>query len=199
MTDRPIIFSGEMVRAILADRKTQTRRVIKPQFNHKFGSGVPHGYDRFGVHVDIALIEPHPMFGGWAYLFCPYGKAGDRLWVRETWGVLGTSVCYRAYGEFTQDDRDLGYTCKWRPSIFMFRDLSRITLEIVSIQAERLQDISEQDAIAEGIEQKEPNHVVGARYRFGQLWNSINRKRGFGWEVNPWVWVIEFKRIEVPK
>lgn len=85
---------------------------------------------------------------------------------------------------------------RWRPLIFMPRWASRILLEVTGVRVERIQDISEEDAVAEGIEPKEPNHVVSSRYRFGQLWNSINRKRGFGWDTNPLVRVIEFKVLK---
>lgn len=206
MTERPILFSGEMVRAILEGRKTQTRRVIKPQFNHKWGSGVPHGYDKFGVHVDIPLIDPHPMFGGWAYLFCPYGKAGDRLWVRETWAQLCEAdeltgecdVAYRA-DDWPEDESGPDYkTNTWRPSIFMPRWASRITLEIEQVSVQRVQDIGDSSCEAEGVSLANASIPGYLRKRFQILWDSINAKRGFPWSSNPWVWVISF-RLAAPQ
>ena len=152
MKERPILFSGEMVRAILDGRKKQTRRVVK--------------------------LATFPNI-----FKCPYGKPGDRLWVRETFMPmphLNAKVFYRA------TDRLVGG--RWRPSIFMPRALSRITLEITAIGCEPLNDISENDACWEGIQIPEDHDYIGA-YR--NLWESIN---GVGsWEKNPWVWVIVFK------
>lgn len=141
MKERPILFSGEMVRAILEGRKTQTRRVIKPQPDSarnsvfvKSGFETKHGYE----------------------IKCPYGQPGDRLWVRETWGLWDTDpkdgperakIFYRATDE---NRRDLRYQ-RWRPSIHMPRWASRINLEITNIRIERVQDITEEDAKAEGL------------------------------------------------
>ena len=181
MKERPILFSGSMVRALLDGRKTMTRRVCKE---------LDHTAERLAVE--------------WASTHCPYGVPGDRLWVRETWrnGTpmlngpdLNGAVAYRA------DYPDSGHLIKWRPSIFMPRRASRITLEIVSVRVERVQDISEADAKAEGVRQPVPGswyrHVKRDCYRCGfeALWDSINAKRGYGWDVNPWVWIIEFKQI----
>ncbi len=199
MTEKPILFSSEMVRAILEGRKTQTRRVIKPQFNHKWGSGVPHGYDKFGVHVDIPLIKPHPMFGGWAYLFCPYGKAGDRLWVRETWTDLtDTFTQENAFLKYRADAIGCEDSYSWKPSIFMPRWASRITLEIERISVQRVQDIGDDSCEAEGVSLANASIPGYLRKRFQILWDSINDKRGFPWSSNPWVWVIFF-RLAAPQ
>jgi len=175
MKERPILFSGPMVRAILEGRKTQTRRVVKPQPAHIPG---------IGTVLNIDTITGRA---------CPYGNPGDRLWVREAWAhrrwMLGDAspnptTVYRADGE------DLKGCARWRPSIHMPRWASRIALEVVSVRVERLQDISEEDAKAEGID-----WVIGYRSRiplFSALWERIN---GLGsWNANHWVWVVEFKR-----
>lgn len=161
MTERPILFSGPMVRAILDGRKTQTRRVAK---------------DR---------DKP-----------CKYGIAGDRLWVRETWqSAAAMGVCHASDDYFVYRATDPDWeTCEgwqWRPSIFMPRKASRITLEITDVRAERLQDITNKDARAEGL----ARGTVYPRMWFEDLWDSINAKRGFGWDVNPFVWVITFKKV----
>ena len=128
---------------------------------------------------------------------CPYGKPGDKLWVRETWGLYDTepkdgpenaTVFYRA----TDGGRyDLRYQ-KWRPSIFMPRWASRITLEMVDVRIERLQDMSEGDVYKEGCIVC-PKTDMRPFVVFETLWDSINVKRGFGWDKNPWVWVVSFK------
>ena len=157
---RPILFSGPMVRAILSGAKTQTRRVITPQPDARLRWGLAGWEDVHG--------RPLP---------CRYGAPGDLLWVRETWGIAGefgdgTAHTYRA-----TDDRN---GIIWRPSIFMPRALSRITLKITDVRVERIQDISEPDEAAEGVE----------RHTFAALWNAINAKRGYSWERNPWVWAL---------
>lgn len=187
MDAKPIIFSGEMVRAILDGHKTQTRRVIKPQFNQTWGAGVRNqDPDYFSVHVDIK--EPD---GEWRWLRCPYGKAGDILWVRETWAHVDGAIWYAADGiDIPRNDG-----VKLRPSIHMPRWASRITLEITNVRVERLFDISQEDAKAEGVSIEATRTLthVGA---FAITWDAINKKRGYGWEggTNPWLWVVEFRR-----
>lgn len=161
MRERPIIFSGEMVRAILEGKKTQTRRVMKPDWVRALDLGEPED-----------LVS--------AVTQCPYGQVGDRLWVRETWHRHDDDImCYRA------TEICIGFA-QWKPSIFMPRKYSRITLEIVNIRVERVQDITFLDAIAEGVDIDWPER----NYRL--LWNRINSKRGYGWDVNPWVWCLTF-------
>jgi hypothetical protein len=216
MKEKPILFSGPMVKAILEGRKTQTRRIMKPQ------PGLTYGFI-YKIRMESG-IPPK----------CPYGKIGDHLWVRETWADVNTpdgpAICYRAdssymyWRDFSKEfgpDYGAGpsmnyekypgnYTMwwedllsgeeghGWKPSIHMPRWASRITLKIIDIRVEGLQDITEDDAITEG--SKEPSLVptvggcLSERDVFAKLWDSINEKRGYGWNTNPWVWVIEFER-----
>lgn len=156
-------------------------------------------------------------------LHCPYGGPGDRLWVRETFnrtdpGGLNGLYYYRADTGFPWGDAYIGIEA-WKPSIFMPREASRITLEITDVRLERVQDISEADAIAEGLYKFSGRQLCGmpevdtwdgrnffyhpdtraARFDYWNLWDKINAKRGFGWDKNPWVWVITFKRILQPE
>ena len=203
MKDHPILFNGAMVRALLAGSKTQTRRVVKndpgPYWNPQVGIYNPlviesGGYEAPGPEIYGASDELHGRK-------CPYGQPGDRLWVRETFGYnpdhpgILAHCCYRADPGHEHDG------IAWKPSIHMPRAASRILLEIVSVRVERLQDISEKDARAEGVT-IEDRHMAG--YCAGQflppsirayrdLWESIS---GDGsWGANPWVWVVEFKRV----
>jgi len=174
--ERPILFSGPMVRAILEGRKTQTRRLFNGRAKWHF----------IESHGDLSI--------------CPYGHPGDRLWVREAHHVLragnvdgsGREIVYRA------DDPDFPYG--WTPSIHMPRWASRIDLEVTGVRAERLQEISDEDARAEGIVNKHggwnaSETVYGVNYTgpFSHLWESINGPGS--WDANPWVWVIEFQPI----
>ena len=201
VAERPILMSGAMVRAILAGRKTQTRRVVKlhpcvqlePLFPTVRGS-------KCEFH-DAKIGDPHnrttPHLIDEAR--CPYGEPGDRLWVKETFKENDppSGYIYRA------SDSDYGCTPKkpWKPSIFMPRNASRITLEIVSVRVERLQAISPEDARAEGCGTEEIPWKAGPELHenpwvatYARLWESIN---GAGsWDANPWVWVVEFKRVE---
>lgn len=200
MSEKPILFSGEMVRAILAGNKTQTRRVVKPQPVGDNGSGrwsfVASSTERASVDTwDFNIIDEtgnvytergveHSLV---SRLKSPYGLSGDRLWVRETWSLADDDLWYRA-------DTDEPERIRWKPSIFMPRWASRIMLEVVSVRVERLQNISEEDAEAEGIA---PWADGGYRPAFHLLWNTINLKRGYPWSESPWVWVVEFRRVEV--
>lgn len=193
MKERPILFSGPLVRAILKGRKTQTRRVVKP---------IPQMVSDKNIATwdgDAAVLMRLLDKAGRT---CPYGGSGARLWVRETFRLFDSSECacydhcncmsyhgkpvYRA----TADDGE----SKWTPSIHMPRWASRITLEITNVRVERLQDISESDANSEGcmLEPFDQDWTQCRRW-FMELWESIN---GAGsWDANPWVWVIEFKRV----
>lgn len=217
MRERGMIFNGEMVRAILDGRKTQTRRPVK----------FPH-IDRDAM-CELSGNELAGELSAGNYRNCPHGKPGDRIWVRETWGVVSheldedgriqpwepdrpaTSIhempfgngyysghaIYAADGGFTWGDDD-GYedgrSC-WKASIHMPRAASRITLEITGVRVEQLRDLSEEDAKSEGV--SPAGGVLSGwehRINFRELWMSIYGSDN--WEANPWVWVIEFKRIE---
>lgn len=192
MTERPLLMCGEMVCATLreVDPKTQTRREVNPQPSRTLHQG----------KGDLACwFEKSYHSETWK---CPYGKPGDRLWVRETFcdiplrsGKMG--FAYRADGESAFDQIEEGYDWlgKWKPSIFMPRVASRITLEIVKVRVERLQDISEQDAKTEGVEPNNKWPLSSSKYRRGfiDIWESINGNGS--WAKNPWVWVMEFKRL----
>ena len=191
MKERPIIMGAESVRAILEGRKTQTRRVIKPQ--PKF-IGAPN--------VPFKTDDANPK----GIINCPYGNVGDRLWVRET--VFVETFHQQSDEELERDgfNPNIGVwvyradnhdyptiTANWTSPMFMPREASRITLQITDIRVERVQDITEEDAIAEGVESF--NTVASYSY----LWDSLNAKRGYPWENNPWVWVISFKRVHNQK
>ena len=212
--ERPILFSGPMVRAILEGRKTVTRRVMKHQ-PHEDASVTVEKYnaavvDRHGEE------QPGPeVFGAWwsdgeRGCVCPYGQPGDRLWVRENFGEI-YDYCdhpempgcpsefwhiewkYRADGELEMGSQD-GVFTGWKPSIHMPRIASRILLEVTDVRVERLQDISDADALAEGCSHKDMRHGDRLASVFARLWESIN---GAGsWGANPWVWVVEFRRIQ---
>ena len=198
MKERPILFKAPMVRAILDGAKTQTRRVVKQ--------------DRDGL-LDC---RPTPAWDAfWKCVACPYGKPGDRLWVRETWradawfdGNAPNDIPDSAYIAYVSGRHAVAWPAamgKVRASIHMPRWASRILLEVTDVRVERLQDISEADAQAEGIEYSErfAGYCIGEaehynshdpRLSYASLWESIN---GAGsWAANPWVWVIEFRRIE---
>ncbi len=189
--ERPIIFSGNIVRAILDNRKSQTRRVIKPQPTSEiFWSQLQNGkYYPF-------TKEKHA-YGNSMMLKSPYGyHKGDKLWVRETWREDAiqyehrkTQISYKADSQAIINGKPL--TFKWKPSIHMPKWASRITLEITDIRVERVQEISALDCRKEGAS---PEIVIGVKQEFKTLWNSINEKRGYGWDKNPYVWVISFKK-----
>lgn len=169
-----------MVRAILGGGKTQTRRVVKiPMYCRNTGCELTPG--ELTVH-EINSVDT----------LCPHGGPGNRLWVKETFNNCGGKPFYKADGEMHKD-------WKWKPSIFMPRLASRITLEITGVRVERLNEISEEDAQSEGsiswwlesARDRLPDSKAKTAYR--QLWESING--GGSWDKNPWVWVIQFKRL----
>lgn len=200
-----------MVRATLAGVKTQTRRACRDQ-----------SANEYKFVTDMKTIPTGPLYTGWAKdcgqsfvlpTKCPYGQAGDRLWVREAWCMPAGDrhVIYRA----DWSDADIaasksmrryfsGITraypdSHWRPSIHMPRKHCRLLLQVTAVRAERLQEISERDARAEGIDAVSlsdlPRQATWSRRQdFAQLWDSLNLKRGYGWGTKPWVWVIEFKQ-----
>ena len=222
MVERPILFSGPMVRAILEGRKSQTRRVVKPQ-------AWAYAPDALGQAQMFPRRGPEDFGDPGKPIRCPYGQPGDRLWVRETWCPLDrdgwwhssepsdayyeiggvprrNGVAYLAdssrSGKEDEESRrcrlDFGY--KWRPSIHMPRRASRISLEVTAVRVERLQDITPSDAVEEGVfsdpdayttEPSMPYPIA----TFKKIWDSINAKRGYPWESNPWVWVLAFSPI----
>lgn len=229
MTERGMIFNADMVRAILNGRKTQTRRImnVQPESNqfgllHITSSTKRSDIGKYhwaesnatGNHVRSKLFS------------CPFGAVGDRIWVRETWGVVSHELdedgriqpwtpdrpataihempfgngyysghaIYAADGDFTWGDDD-GYedgrSC-WKPSIHMPKAASRILLEITGVRVERLRSMSQDDARAEGVIAASGPMEAGLAFR--ELWDSIYGEES--WKANPWVWVIEFKRVE---
>lgn len=220
VTERPIIFSGPMVRAILEGRKTQTRRVTNPQpeLDLIASKHSPTGFFD-GDYMDATITNP---------VKCPFGAAGHKLWVREAWApgddMFKTHQCeppefvwFRADDSLRGVDRQNSATAdmrrpRWRPSIHMPRILCRVVLRIVSIEPQRLQAITDDDCIDEGIDpETDPNwahaeHMkIGGvqieagseeRHAFRCLWDGLNASRGFGWRDNPWVWKITFKRVK---
>lgn len=221
MKERPVIFNSEMVRAILDGRKTQTRRVIA---NVGPDNCIPlqkPTKTKDGIYTHVMDAPGHGL--------CPFGRVGDRLWVRETFAILGNedgcpidwegnlikgdekhaariykASCWQEpgnYGLWSIPDRDTQYEGAWRPSIHMPRWASRILLEITGVRVERLNDISHEDAKAEGCCYGRgggvPDFAVTPADHFPTLWASIYGVEN--WRANPWVWVIEFRRVEVEK
>jgi len=205
--ERPILMSTDMVKAILEGRKTMTRRVMKPQPDNELTMYSLNG--AINWRDELLNLDEYP-YGN--YTGCPYGQVGDRLWVRETWddmvclastekgkGKGESNPLYKASADSTELKIMQGH---WKPSIFMPRWASRITLEITGVRVERLQEIDSWDCIYEGIHQKFFNpqyNIVTDKPNsklildFHTLWDSINAKLGFGWDTNCFVWVIEFK------
>ena len=219
--ERPILFNGAMVRAILAGHKVQTRRAIKPQpQSHEIGAHM--------ISPGTALLGCLAHAGVGDRWECPFGQPGDRLWVRESFTDLrGTGIQHRPHldgpiqryaysadtlpgsaGDLARKD----YGIKWRPSIHMPREACRLVLEITAVRVEQLQAISKEDALAEGLHryahnwrdseyplpdvayeawQGAENRYSCPRHAFRDLWLST----GGDWDGNPWVWVIEFKQV----
>ena len=206
MSEKPIIFSTESVQAILENKKSQTRRVIKPR----------------------PPQELSPMFSDTVIRRAPY-KPGDVLWVRETWHKTsayyqrsckddynvpcaacgncedrGIKYFYKADGETIQvynlkgtfDEIGKADGLKWKPSIHMPRDAARIFLRVTDVRVERLQDISESDCVKEGIPCNPCHSHHPLKTQFAVLWETLNAKRGYGWNENPFVWVCEFNLLE---
>ena len=196
MSDRPILFSGPMVQALLREieepgaGKTMTRRVLKPQPPEGFrlqgiyAPGLTAVFENGNVNDDITIRLP---------------SRGDRLWVRETFRQAypktsySDGIVYRADAPKSLGMDEYSDRHKWRPSIFMTRRASRLTLTVTDVKVGRLRDISRGDAMSEGC--PFPNMANGDNPRdwFAELWDSLNAKRGFGWDVNPWVTAATFK------
>lgn len=202
MKQRPILFQGAMVRALLDGTKTQTRRVVKAARDPNIDCWMTPGE----IALDSATVQEH---------ISPYGQPGDQLWVRESWseptsldpGPTFYRADYPACVPSHFSNVPPIESIKWKPSIHMRRDQCRIILEITGVRVERLQDISETDSIAEGIEQSgncnwrdymdHPfNDFTNPRRSYRSLWEAINGPGS--WDANPWVWVVEFKRLPSP-
>lgn len=205
--ERGMIFNSEMVRAILSGQKTQTRRIVKNQREGDCWSVKPAEVQLCARHTHDWWLptgtKPYSSLPA-----CPHGNVGDRIWVRETWAEAGGNApelqLYRAsYPDHVPsryENLKPLEEIRWTPSIHMPRWASRILLEITNVRVERLKDISEEDAKAEGV--SPPARTITppeAVYRvgFGELWRSIYGDEN--WEKNPWVWVIELKRVQEQK
>jgi len=226
MAERPILFSGRLVRAILDGRKSQTRRPVKPQPGfEEHDDWRPRRWfvwrDRRGKKVQAVLGDPDTLdnarvalgfLGGDAVEMCPYGKVGDLLYVRETWAPTPSDwdrpiKLYRASWEtLGVNPTTHADVFRWRPSIHMPKSHARIWLRVTAVRVERLVDIGEADAVAEGCSADggpshgpmDPVEYTGhsAEDEFAASWDSIYAKKDLGWGDNPWVWVIEFERVE---
>ena len=196
MADVQILFTGPMVRALLDGRKTMTRRVLKPQPVNSAAAALASqsGWVWFVKDDDLEWIDPQHYpnpedFSGYT--------AGDSLWVRETWAVVPSIGGHPVdRGALYKADEQSGYTGPWRPSIFMPRWASRLTLTVTDVRVQRVQEISEEDARAEGVESLRADgrqmNGLPASDAFAELWDSINAARGFGWDANPWVVAVTF-------
>ena len=194
MKEKPILFSGPMIRAILANTKTQMRRIFKPDRMTWDANGRYTTYAMRGGELSTTGSGPFKP-SSWLH-YCPYGQPGDRLWVRESFARVPTACGSEdiVFAADYQDGSDRAAGVRYTPSIHMPRAVSRITLEITGVRVERLQDISRGDAMAEGC--PFPNMAQGPDPRdwYAELWGAINGPDS--WAENPWAWVVEFKAIE---
>lgn len=235
--ERPILFSGPMVSAILDGRKTQTRRVVDwredtthPAFRSPASYFAYSGQARDGrmqfTAYSASYVSVPGDDRGCAEILCHYGQPGDLLWVRETWRVGSrdrNTIWYRADdGVLVLPDSAENLSGKflgdrWRPSIHMPKWAARIWLRVTDVRVERLQEITEEDARAEGFTDTETvdhstdgkpfgegftmgpmTEWTSAAGNFARLWDTLNAARGYGWDTNPWVWRIAFERTEAP-
>jgi hypothetical protein len=201
MKERPIIMSAESVQAILDGRKTQTRRIIKGNKLLSKSDGAKRRI--FMLPNDLAEINSLLQIKQESELkqISPYGQMGDRLWVKENFIRLTTVDKDLNFKTFDVIGSSSNCEYKKMSSLFMTRSLSRLTLEITKIRVERLQDITEDDAIAEGCYITDNDLISCCNYdcskhKYEILWNKLNAKRGYSWDSNPFVWVIEFRRVE---
>ena len=228
MKERPILFNGAMVRAILDGRKTQTRRIVSKRSAYADGIVGCIAYDCIGPRIDDASTFALLTAGdqGFEECACPYGTVGDRLWVRETFfyenfmhdqtvgepDLPDGRYTHRLVHRASRPDYPLAGSEHWKPSIFMPRWASRITLEITAVRVERLQDITRTDIRAEGVMipahmSNEESYKQAYYDAWVNLWDSINGNRKdkhgnrlpYAWLDNPWVFVIEFKMIDSKK
>ena len=197
---KPILITDEMVRSTLDGRKTQTRRLVKPQPELR-ASRISFSFRRGKSFCDLPYPIPSDSTLCRHSSDCPFGQVGDRLWVRETWRVSSDYDSDRVSElpnelsvEYYADKKAEYLLGKKRPARFMPRWASRITLEITDIRIERLQEITEEEARAEGFF---AHDVMSAVYWFYEAWDSLYARKGIRWNDNPWVWVITFRRVEV--
>ncbi len=211
--EKPILFSTEMVKAILEGKKSQTRRIMKPQ--PYLQKGLLYPLMNKPENAFVWEFKKENRWFAWehnSYQFdltisnqCPYGLVGSRLWVRETFATekcwdnkpmsffnnaSDVPIWFKVCDPLVADFVPRG---KWRPSIFMPRWASRINLEVTEVRVQRLQEITQEDCLAEGSYMATDKDDEGG---FVNLWDSINIKRGYSWSSNPWVWAISFKRME---
>lgn len=213
MNTKPILFNSDMVRALLDGSKTQTRRVAKPQPKKNEDGTFYHPHTIANEKIMASALSG----------MNPYGQPGDLLWVRETFKAFNKDrVHFKADYAGTTRKENTKHGLSWKPSIHMPRWASRLTLKITDVRVERVQDITDEDAKSEGAKfyghididkfHKEgfrdpprwslvtPNTTAQClstpKWAFANLWNSINEKRGLGWDANPWVWVVEFEVIK---
>lgn len=225
MTERPILFSGAMVRAILAGRKTVTRREVVSRSHKRPYMVMMNDHPDFPGRQQPFEADEH---GSIAFeekgvcefpIVCPYGQVGDRLWVRESFADLrGTGIEHRPDPEgplqryafaadsphgSASDEARKGFGVNWKPSIHMPRAACRLLLEVTGVRVERLQEISVQQVRREGCEVREfwlfgadaEQRQKIAARVFGDLWRDINGRES--WDANPWVWVVEFRRLHL--
>jgi len=220
MAERPILFSGPMVRALLAGTKTQTRRVVSKQATHDlyyqrmYGVSPPPNPVAFGTPGLWRIVGPDYPDGKDDDVTCPYGQPGDRLWVREAFMHEPADYCWEASVSIPSRPASTVYRADypesqpgegWKPSIHMPRNLCRLVLEVTAVRVERLQAITEADAQAEGVERDGESFWRGyakghydlfpdARGSYASLWVSINGEGS--WDANPWVWAVSFRRVQ---
>lgn len=212
MKERGIIFNAEMVRAILDGRKTQTRRIMKPQPKTNENGDIwwPSNICQSMINIKEMMQNNEGVWAGIAGIACPHGGVGDHLWVRETFCIVHDEqfgeenwIDYKATPKYS-DKKPAGWDAEpndpealnWSPSIHMPRWASRITLEITDVRVERLQEASDDDFKAEGypLERELTGGSTDAFCWFRHLWDSVSKPE-CNFESNPWVWVIEFKRV----
>ena len=208
MKETPLILQGWGVKATLDGLKTQTRRTYGlEKINESPNEWGKPRYDGDGI-----WLFPHE-YGDIVEIKCPYGGPGDTLWIREAWAENERGqILYKADYESITRAMDFPLIpIKWKPSIFLPKEKARLWREIVSVRAERVQEISEEDAKAEGCQLiartirpfslspqphfTEPERPFIYRDHFIGIWDSLNAKRGYGWDFNPWVWPIEYKQL----
>ncbi len=201
MKETPILMCGPMVVATMEGRKLQTRRVVKLPVKDRNGTGC----EIAGCELN-SMLRQEREYGAGSFL-CPYGGVGDRLWVKETWAApwgLGYKFPSGEKGIFYRADSPQGFPDdgSWKPSIHMPKTLSRITLEITDVSVERVQEISQNDARAEGCRdysgdpREDSENAPSPRTCYQRLWDDLNSKRpGCAWKDNPFVWAITFKKL----